>query len=792
MCSVGGSRLLSYVCAFSTSSEECCVLPPLRKALRATEVPGGSAGSSGHGGVLYDVDDAPSPTKGRGDPGGMWGGRSRSSSNSRGSNSSILLCLLLIAAIGAFSPRVTVVSEIRRSKPGNGGGGVGVGGGSNGDNNNNNNNNKNVMSFTFKVGSVGSDADQGQDHQHRHHSMFWGHLSRLQHHSTTSSTVRGGGGRDGGGSDLSGLTAAAAAAARAQRTKTTLKPAGGIASRDWEVEDMRASGGALANQIRSVAEEGAMLLEELDQRSEEEEGGGGGGGGGRSSSSGGGGVGGGGGGRSGVLDWTETLNDPSSSSSSSSWGGVGSSGPGSRGSGSGSHDDVLSLDRDGDPTDENPFQDPDWYRGTRQEEISWREILRLQAKPLTREETNRFKNFKGHLQLDAPEAQELMKKRPKHDGDYLRVRWPPDDPHGRPIHLTLHQRQFLEDGTPGTLRLHGKAGQAQLAYLAVGKGGTPVIGKFGFDPIAVRRLTTEDVTWRHGSCAVVSNSGEILRTKMGAEIDDHDAVFRINYPPTEKFEEYVGSKTTVDLVNHHHARELAQSETYTSRRFVDPSNCALGKYCTHVVVCIKGDCFLEPRKLPQPHQSVVPSRPANSRSKLVMLESIDSSGWRYTFLDAILERFPPPMATALSPDFLLAADEAWRKISSNVSAGTIECRQLARRAEASEERDISGHVRHIGARSFASRIGAEEGCKPSTGWFAILLALQTCETVDAYGFSNWKRRTSRESGASKYHYFDKVEGVDNVHSFDLTLRVLKVLGEHYPLRLRGGPPEDIK
>jgi hypothetical protein len=245
-----------------------------------------------------------------------------------------------------------------------------------------------------------------------------------------------------------------------------------------------------------------------------------------------------------------------------------------------------------------------------------------------------------------------------------------------------------------------------------------VKNRFQNVPLTFNLRTTK---WRYKSCAVVSNSGELLRQKVGAEIDEHDAVFRINYPPTVNFEEYVGSKTTVELVNHHHARELAQAESYVSRRFVDPSDCALGKYCTHVVVCIKGDCFLEPRKLPPPTQQVFPSRPANTRSKLVMLESMDSSGWRYTFLDAILERFPPPMATAISPDFLMAADEVWRKVSANVSNNAVECRQVMRRAEASQDRDSQGRAVHIGARSFASRIGAEEGCKPSTGWFAILL-----------------------------------------------------------------------
>jgi len=51
--------------------------------------------------------------------------------------------------------------------------------------------------------------------------------------------------------------------------------------------------------------------------------------------------------------------------------------------------------------------------------------------------------------------------------------------------------EFIEDGNPGSLRLHGRMGQAQLAYLAEGKGGALVLGKFGFDPISVRRMPPE-------------------------------------------------------------------------------------------------------------------------------------------------------------------------------------------------------------------------------------------------------------------------------------------------------------
>jgi hypothetical protein len=49
---------------------------------------------------------------------------------------------------------------------------------------------------------------------------------------------------------------------------------------------------------------------------------------------------------------------------------------------------------------------------------------------LTRTEIRRYGTFKSHLQLDTPQAVDLMTIRPKHDGDTLRVRWPPDSPDG--------------------------------------------------------------------------------------------------------------------------------------------------------------------------------------------------------------------------------------------------------------------------------------------------------------------------------------------------------------------------
>lgn len=58
-------------------------------------------------------------------------------------------------------------------------------------------------------------------------------------------------------------------------------------------------------------------------------------------------------------------------------------------------------------------------------------------------------------------------------------------------------------------------------------------------------------------CAVVASSPQFATARLGAEIDGYDAIIRFNMAPTAGYEQHVGSRTTVMLLNDVIARDVA-------------------------------------------------------------------------------------------------------------------------------------------------------------------------------------------------------------------------------------------
>ncbi|KAK1311265.1 hypothetical protein QJS10_CPA08g01505 [Acorus calamus] len=71
-----------------------------------------------------------------------------------------------------------------------------------------------------------------------------------------------------------------------------------------------------------------------------------------------------------------------------------------------------------------------------------------------------------------------------------------------------------------------------------------------YDVSAMSRLLSQiSLPRRYSSCAVVGNSGILLRSEHGRLIDSHEAVIRLNNARAAGFGRHVGEKTTIAFIN---------------------------------------------------------------------------------------------------------------------------------------------------------------------------------------------------------------------------------------------------
>jgi hypothetical protein len=202
---------------------------------------------------------------------------------------------------------------------------------------------------------------------------------------------------------------------------------------------------------------------------------------------------------------------------------------------------------------------------------------------------------------------------------------------------------------------------------------------------------------RHQTCALVGNSGALLGSAYGAEIDAHDAVVRINSGLTAGYERHVGSRTTVLI-----ERDMDLS-TFGSRN---------PKY--------KGPGILELLRRASAHHAAIVYWVNASLIALVQARHLNASRALPTRADVFKYRHHRSIL-----------EVAARAASQGVRVHLID------------QTPFEAIARYARSDGFVSKF-------VSTGELSVWLALSLCKRVDLYGFSL--------EPAWPYHYAHRQEG----------------------------------
>ena len=235
-----------------------------------------------------------------------------------------------------------------------------------------------------------------------------------------------------------------------------------------------------------------------------------------------------------------------------------------------------------------------------------------------------------------------------------------------------------------------------------------------------------------GTCAIVGNSGAILGKRYGTEIDEKDAVWRVNYAPIDGFEKDVGYRTTFDLINQQHTKRFVRGDGEYSEEDEDGENNDASDQAEEINEAdeSKPKVFLKNGR---------GAKHASKRNSTLMVFEVTSNYARKHLYARLMRQRTNKGLKIWSPELVVHAQRSWDILS----------------------------------RLTAQKMGTSKTGKAMSGAYAVLLALQICEEVHLYGFSPYKRRDIGQ--AVPYHYFDEIPAVLKHHSFDLAIEVFKTI-----------------